>query len=295
MINEFESVTRILSTLATSIAIFAAIFGVWRYFREQRRVRYAEFRSSLNELTGLAHQFDQKMEEAAFSEIGFRIANEVRAIRSKKWTSENLQALTNDQYTNYLITAVDVALRDSAVKRELDEWVIKLESVPTTHEMTMPVVCDILSSCLELLRWAVENVAGRRCFVQAIKDEEWREILFTSLVEVDDDINLVFREIGERFAAVSGQHAMPQGRELAYSVGNVVDIVVDMLRGKSDKELDRIRKRNSRLYGSTPVPKDVLLPIDRAFFFLELQENDYSRHEWDIMLESKITIGRLIK
>lgn len=287
----------LLSIVGSFLTAFSVLFAVYVYVRKRDSDTFAALRTSLVEMRMAGDLYKQAMAEAAFSEIGISISNQLRAVYPSGCTREDvIGLLTQPEMRNFTVTAIHLGLQESKSRKEARERSEKLIAIPKRYESTMPLISEVLGHCIIYVTQTLELIASNQFYVENTvermgSDKDFSESMVNDLEKIEN-MDLLFRYLAELFFEISSA-----ARTDAYIIASAATVIIDTFTmnvlKRSDAQLRRLRRRNQKIYRTSPVPVDTETSIDRAFFYLEEIKSEFSNHEWDIMLESKMTIDRV--
>jgi hypothetical protein len=290
MAIEISELTSIFSSLFTG---FSVIFAVWIYIQNRNKDAFAKLRLSLIEIQESRSLYIKAMDIAAFSEVSVSIAKELRAIFQTDIRKQDvIDLFSKPENNNYTVTAIYLGLQESRARNELQNKTERLRAIPSRHQAQMPLMTEVLSICLKYVTGTAGSLSSTELFVANILRDPSKKQQALQRMESVDNINLLFREIAEIFYEVSNS-ARDQGISSAQAAEVIIDIIANSLLRRSDSQLKRLQNKDQKAFRNTPVPTDVITPIDRAFFYLELIKSEFSDHEFDLMFQAKVLLNQL--
>jgi hypothetical protein len=294
----YEYIGIFFNIIGSAVTAFSVFFAVWVYIRKRDSEDFAEFRSSLVELKNARDLYQKAVEESAFSEISYNVSDEIRKLFSPEESVEQvLSFLVDSENHDYVVTAIHLGLRRSDARKEAMSASEYLKSIPSKHEATLPLVSAIVKNCLFYVTWSLEMVTSSQPYIQNVlnpmMEKSEQQSLIKGRLSQAPSTKILFRYLAEIFYGSPYNMAKEGYTPLAGAASIIIDTLTGKMLTKNDRQLRKFQKNSGILFRTTPVPSDVVVDIDRAFFYLELMRDEFDQHEWDRILKAKLRIDEI--
>ncbi len=275
-------------------AIFAGVsvlFAIYTYKRTSDRELYRQFRLSLLDIRNNISELDDLLSYNGLVEFGICISDELRKLMPNTATKQEIiDYLKDEKHSDYIVQAIHLGIQKSDIENKSSRIIAQLRKIPVEHREQFPILSQLFRYLIAYITTSYETATSPDLLISTIfNSEKLDEHLDEELKEISCTITL-FRELASWATYVADQTAEDICNEIFESSELIVDELVELHTGLSDRDLRKLSSSQSKVRNSMGNFEDDNI-VEEMFNLLKSFRKKFDAEIWDSIVGAKTKLS----
>lgn len=291
---ELSDYLKVMSSLLTACSI---LFAIYVFKRNEDRRTFAIFRDSLGNLRRNVNKIDNLMSSPEFSITASNIIHEIRKLKPESYSKKDfLNYLEDKANHDHIAHAIYIGRNNSKAIKDGQDTLSEITISPYLYKEKLPITSMVLGKLIFYISRVASTVTSPKLFNLGIGNPESIQKHLIPAIEKYENFEHIFAEMSVFTAAfpMTAMQMDQNGQELFDEAEKLIIILSDTFAQMTDAQLRESSKAQKNNYNKAKAINNKHA-IEDCFDYLKLLKRHFSGDDWDLIVESKTKILKLVE